>query len=186
MGRKHIDINQERGKRLKSLLSDKKVTQKALAELIGYTPEHISSVINGKKRLTEDAAKAICEKFPGTSEAWLLCKDDYQTVDEAMTAFKGKVGELGDALDNIIIAAAHSFNYLIVSPENGDTNTAFCLQNKEGGVPVPVTPDERVDIYEDIVDYAALLLQKCIRKQKGYPGPILRSVVDFGQRTGKT
>ncbi|WP_297243577.1 helix-turn-helix domain-containing protein [uncultured Flavonifractor sp.] len=186
MGRKHEEIDQNRGKRLKTLIKDKNMTQRAFAEMIGYTPEHISSVINGRKQLTRGVAEVICRKFPDVSKAWLLCTDDYQTVDEAMTAFKGKVGELGDALDNIIIAAAHSFNYLIVSPENGDTNTAFCLQNKEGGVPVPVTPDERVDIYEDIVDYAALLLRKCIRKQKGYPGPILRSVVDFGQRTGKT
>lgn len=59
MGRKRQEINPESGKRLKKWLDSVGLSAKALCEVIGYTPQYISDVITGKKRLTPDLADAI-------------------------------------------------------------------------------------------------------------------------------
>lgn len=81
MPRKHVEINPECGRRLKSILKKNDFTQSELADKIGYKPQHISHVIQGKKRLTPDMAQGIVEKvFPNVLVDYLLCKTDFETI----------------------------------------------------------------------------------------------------------
>lgn len=59
MGRKSIEVNPECGKRLKLWLDYVGLTAKTLCSAINYTPQYISDVINGKKRLTPELAETI-------------------------------------------------------------------------------------------------------------------------------
>lgn len=65
MGRKQLEVNPECGKRLKQWLEYVGITEKTLCSAINYTQQYISSVINGKKRLTPELAKQI-ENMPTT------------------------------------------------------------------------------------------------------------------------
>lgn len=81
MPRKPVEINPECGRRLKSILKKRSFTQAGLADKIGYKPQHISHVIQGKKRLTPDMAQGIVEKvFPDVLVDYLLCKTDFETI----------------------------------------------------------------------------------------------------------
>lgn len=59
MGRKSVEVNPECGKRLKLWLDHVGLTAKTLCSAINYTPQYISDVINGKKRLTPELAEII-------------------------------------------------------------------------------------------------------------------------------
>ena len=79
MGRKKVEINTIRGDRLNKLLAKNGMSQKDLAETIGYTKEHISYIVNGRRNLTDDAAQAIVKLFPPTRFEWLMGYDDFET-----------------------------------------------------------------------------------------------------------
>lgn len=100
MARKILEINPECGKRLKSWLEKCGYTEREVAEAIHYSPQHLSGVITGKKRLTAELAEALerwsKEKQEGAHKndkglvlyedravraEWLLCKDEYMTRD---------------------------------------------------------------------------------------------------------
>lgn len=82
MGRKRTEINPIRGQRLRELLSELDIDQKELAETIGYSPEHISYVINGRRNLTQDAAESIAKAIPGVRVEWLMALDNFRTEKE--------------------------------------------------------------------------------------------------------
>lgn len=78
MARKR-EINQESGMRLKELLTERKVTQERLSEILECSVQHVSLIVNGKRRLTEENAQIIAKQFPPVRSDWLLGKDDYKT-----------------------------------------------------------------------------------------------------------
>lgn len=63
MGRKAVTIDPQKGERLKQLLQEYSVSQKEIAAVLHYSPEQISYIINGKRNLTEPAAKEIIKYF---------------------------------------------------------------------------------------------------------------------------
>lgn len=82
MGRKSVPVNPVRGERLKELLEKHGVSQEELAERIGYSKEHISYIVNGKRNLTADAAEAIANIFKTVSVEWLLGFSPYMNAAE--------------------------------------------------------------------------------------------------------
>lgn len=81
MSRKHIEIDPECGRRLKSLIVKNGISQLYLAGELGYEPQHISNIVRGKRRLTPDLAQEIVYKvFPHINVEWLLCKSDCETI----------------------------------------------------------------------------------------------------------
>lgn len=115
MGRKHTKINAIRGERLKALLEEKGIDQKVFAEKIGYTPEHISYIINGKRNLTQDAAEGIVKIFPEIRVGWLLGYDDYETDDDLLRATaKENLGTVL-AINDLLQFAARYIGYKIDS-----------------------------------------------------------------------
>ena len=61
------------------LLTENGIDQQELADKIGYTKEHISYIINGRRNLTEEAAQAVVKQFPDTRIEWLMGYDDFKT-----------------------------------------------------------------------------------------------------------
>lgn len=82
MGRRKTEINPVRGERLKELLAENNITQKDLAEKIGYSKEHISFVVVGKRNMPEEMAKIISRHFPYVRFEWLMGYDNFKTEDD--------------------------------------------------------------------------------------------------------
>ena len=59
MARKRQQINPESGKRLKKWMDYIGITSQSLCTAINYTPQYISDIVTGKKRLTPDLAILI-------------------------------------------------------------------------------------------------------------------------------
>lgn len=82
--------NVECGTRLKFLLAAVGMSQKEFAEKANYTQQHISQVISGKKRLTEELADKVLEIIelkPPVRKQWLLGIDDFMTLEEKADFF---------------------------------------------------------------------------------------------------
>lgn len=81
MSRKHTAIDPECGRRLKSLLVENGVTQCSFAKKFGYEPQHISNIVTGKRRLTEELAqKIVCEEFSFVNVDWLMHRSEFKTI----------------------------------------------------------------------------------------------------------
>lgn len=73
------ELNKKRGNRLRELITERKVTQCKLSEMIGCTEQHVSYIINGRRTLTESNAETIVKLFPPTRLEWLMGRDDFKT-----------------------------------------------------------------------------------------------------------
>jgi len=62
-------IRRIQGERIKECMRDRNIKSSELAEKLNYTPQHISYVINGKRRLTKDMAISIADYLNKTSPA---------------------------------------------------------------------------------------------------------------------
>ena len=79
MARKRLEINKDSGNRLRQLLQENGLTQQFFAEQVGYTEQHVSLLVTGKRRLTPEAATQITKMFPPVRFEWLMGFDDYKT-----------------------------------------------------------------------------------------------------------
>lgn len=78
-----IEKDKECGRRLKSLLTKRNVTQRSLAKTLNYEPQHISNIVRGERRLTPDLAQRIVDElFPDINVEWLLNRSDCETIAE--------------------------------------------------------------------------------------------------------
>lgn len=110
MGRKKGEINKIRGERLRQLLSERGIDQKDLADKIGYTAEHISYVVNGKRNLTEDAARSIVNLFPPTRFEWLMGYDDYMTMSDLISHHTGNKSDRIDLVFKLLELHGYAIN----------------------------------------------------------------------------
>ena len=95
--------NAECGARLKCLLAAVGMRQKEFAEKANYTQQHISQVISGKKRMTEelaDRALEILETKPPVRKQWLLGIDDFMTLEEKANFFQKEQEAFQNNLDS--------------------------------------------------------------------------------------
>ena len=63
----NLYIRRIQGERIKECMRERNVKSSELAEKLNYTPQHISYVINGKRRLTKDMAISIADYLNKTS-----------------------------------------------------------------------------------------------------------------------
>lgn len=84
MARKKQKINKVRGQNLQTLLNEKKMSQIVLSSKIPYTKEHINSVINGHRNLTDEMARKVLavEEFASESYEWLMDYTKFRTKTE--------------------------------------------------------------------------------------------------------
>ena len=163
MGRKRVEINPERGKRLKELLGDYDMTQQDLASRLGYAKEHLTLMVNRKRNITEEAAEAIIQMFPGTRKEWLLGFDDYKTENDYIGAILGGRRTCRD----LIIQLMEMHGYEIVTdtfdwePVETDKETGkeskrvhYGIRSKKGCVYIGPNEIERIiDEINNFVDF---------------------------------
>ena len=101
MARKKEEINPVSGLRLKSLLATKGITQKDFAAKLGYTEQHISQIIKGKRRLTAEMAHKVAEEFSCRFE-WLMGYDDFETLNERLHAISDADYEIRQSIMKIL------------------------------------------------------------------------------------
>ncbi len=77
MARPKIEINAERGNRLKELIETEGKKQYEFAKIIHISQQALSKIINGKANLTAERAAEIIEKFPDYNYHWLMADPDY-------------------------------------------------------------------------------------------------------------
>lgn len=111
MGRKSVEINPKCGERLSEWLTEAHMTQANLAEKIGYTQQHISNIIRGKKNMTPDFAQLVSEKAPKLINGadficvrtqWLLCMDEFKTEGDRTRSIGEKYVEEDSLIEKLI------------------------------------------------------------------------------------
>ena len=119
MGRKPQEVNPESGKRLKLWLDRMGISAKALCDAINYTPQYISDVITGKKRLTPDLAKAIAnvsgtfrnnktgedfslDDYDKARQEYLLLKDQFMTENDRFDSYEDNRSSRTDLLIQLL------------------------------------------------------------------------------------
>jgi len=188
-----MEINPIRGKRLRSLLEKHNMEQQELANKIGYTKEHISYIVNGKRNLTQEAADAIVKIFPGTRIGWLLGYDDCETNDDAVMARAQEVLDGRDAIIELMRYAANLLGYQfewakMVSgnseegpiEEYNPDEVRFDLM--KGHIQFEITLGEEDNFADELVRYAVFLLEGLIHKKNDtwHPFSIGKEILDNG------
>lgn len=108
MGKKKRILNNESAQRLSDWLSEIDMNQTELADLIGYSQQYISNIMNGKRPMTLDLAQLVSEKTAqGKSQKYdidlkirpqyLLCMDDIKTTEDFETTYIQKSQNVMDA-----------------------------------------------------------------------------------------
>lgn len=89
--RKTTELDVKRGERLKQAIISTGMQQQKFADEIAHvTPVHLSAVVRGKRRLTEQLAALVADAA-GVRKEWLLCKDDFRTEAEKEEAEKSEI-----------------------------------------------------------------------------------------------
>lgn len=70
-----------------------------IAEKAGYTPEYLSRLISGERRVSDEAARNLALVL-GVREEYLICKDDYIT-DEDYQKVLDTTNSIGKAISQV-------------------------------------------------------------------------------------
>lgn len=168
MARKAVQINTMCGKRLSELLTERNMKSSELAKIIGYTPQHISYIINSKRNLTKEAAEDIAAVFDVRPE-WLLGLSDYKTDKDVVSTFVAQTLTLADAASDMIKAAASNLGYSIGYPnkKSRDTNgISFYLIKNDAKV--AIGKNDAAKLFGEIMQITEYALNRLIdSKTKG-------------------
>ena len=110
MSRPRVKINPKRGKNLKELCADEKISQAELAKKIFVSQQTISKIINGTATLTEQMARAITEKFPKYRIEWLLGYDSFKTIDDYISSIVSGQTEIQSIIERLM--ALHGYRVI--------------------------------------------------------------------------
>lgn len=174
MPRKKIEINPECGLRLKWLLRESGIKQIELAKKLNYEPQHVSSIITGKKRLTPETAYQVANMFHVRAE-WLLCQDDYRTQEDKESASK-KVWEEEQRTSafyhNIFCCFIEGLEdmrgYGLNTGESDSLIGEYIAVTNAIGDSVGAIPAESFRrLRTEVEDYASYLVQRIIKTEMG-------------------
>lgn len=144
------ELNKKCGERLKQAILSTGTSQKDFAENITHvTPVHLSAVIRGKRKLTEQLA-ALAADAAGVRKEWLLCEDDFKTEAEKEEAEQREIlrpdGPIMTAillrkiLDRMVSNAAKEYG---LSPEK-------------------ISENRRAGVFVEVGHYADYLIERVI------------------------
>lgn len=113
MGRKKEEINPKSGERLKKVISESGMTQSQFADWLGYTEQHLSLIVTGKRRLTPETAQRIAEEYPPIQRDWLMGYSKYRTNAERAKAQLQKCMDEAEALYEPmkLLAGLHGYEF---------------------------------------------------------------------------
>ena len=134
MGRKTVEINPEMGKRLSKWLSDIHMTQSELANELGYTQQHISNIITGKKNISVEFAQSVSQRtkkpvynedgtligYDTVNPQWLLCLSDFRSDAEKLTLAFQEVEHETEYLHAGLVCFASLSGYQVTIPSRED------------------------------------------------------------------
>lgn len=172
MSRKPVEINQECGLRLRLLLRERNITQKDLAARLGCEPQHISNIVLGKRRLTEDSVYRITsEVFPDVRPEWLLCRDDFKTEEEKALAARAAweegitTGRLYDQAFRLFIDGIEDKSGYGLHSQGGDIliGEYIVVTDKTGKAVGAVPAEDFNKMREELEHYASYLVSLLVK-----------------------
>lgn len=169
------ELNPEHGKRLNECLNSKKMSQKEFAEKSGYTKQYISYIVTGKKNISSESAE-IFSNILQVRKEYLLCKDNYKTLEDMFSDELNNVKKEEDILRKAVQLMLQVFGISVGEPyvENwsGQEKTDhlcdngimlihqlvhICIDDKE---PLEIPYATLHDYVERIIEYAGFQAEK--------------------------
>ena len=181
MARKKSEVNTEerdalrklRGDNLRKVLSSHGMSQSTLADKIGYTPEHVSYIVNGIRNLTLEAAEKVVDLFPDVRLDWLMGYGGYMNWEEEVAAQSEKIVNSfarNERLENSIKELIECLGYKIqvrlrgIQHEDGviyhDGSVESCRIVSPDGIKEEITYNELQKIIYNIKTFAKCELSK--------------------------
>ena len=178
MSKKRIEINPVRGERLKILLREKRIDQQTPADKIGYSKEHISYVVNGRRNLTEGAARAIIRLFPDIRIEWLMGYDEFKTIHEKNVTPLLQALEKADDESQKLTTGVLSFlsltNYKLRLVEKDGNSVSDLLKQvhdfaiiEHESQQISLSISEFNNLENEILDYIQLRMKYLFRQKEG-------------------
>lgn len=193
MARKQTEVNPICGERLRSLLEKYGMEQQELANRIGYTKEHISYIVNGKRRLTQEAAEAIVKLFPETRVGWLLGYEEHETDHDIILETANEFVSTEDAIIKLMGFAAKLLGYQLrwpdtVSEGKGEEEVQEYAPDEvrfdliKGHNKFEITLAEDRIFRDELTRYAVFLLEGLIHQKNDtwHPFAITKELLDNG------
>ena len=170
------------GKRLKKILKENGLNQNELADYLHYSPNHISMIVTGKRRLTPDIAYFVCSLIPGIRAEYLLCLDDWKTWDDVPEEYYSsqinKAWDSTDAAEELLEKLGYIFewtgNAKMIDKDYADDEMPEYDRNDpcayrlivDGTEKGLCSSNQRESLIESITDYAEFEVKKLLSKVK--------------------
>lgn len=162
MGRKKLEPTPIRAARLKILREREGKSQAEFAVMVGYQDQRqISDMEREKRRVSDDACKAIIHAFPEYRLGWLMGNDGIMTHTDAVNWVKKEVQKQEDALASALaeLFIAKDIELRTVTTDDGE-QIAHLVKD---GISVQLT-NEMVDAFtSEISDFFDYLIFKLVR-----------------------
>ena len=194
MPRKQTEINPIRGKRLRSLLEKYGMEQQELANKLGYTKEHISYIINGKRNLTQEAAETIVKIFPETRIGWLLGYEEHETNDDIILEVANEFVDVEEAIIKLFRFSAKLLGYRFKCSDtdcnvgDGEAVVQEYDPNEvlydllKGQTRFEITMAENCYFRDELTRYAVFLIEGIIHQKRDtwHPYSITKEIFENG------
>ena len=164
MSQKYINPT---GQRIKAAVKAANITQKELARKLGYSPNYISQIVCGTRRLPTEMAKKIAS-VTGVRAVYLLGNDDFMKTQDLVDYILDEI-ESKRVTGRYVIAflsciarqcGAKSLRYEASKPGGPSAaNEGFFIVEMDSGT-ARIPEAETSDMIEDLLEIAEALLQR--------------------------
>lgn len=179
---------------MRSLLEKYGMEQQELANKIGYTKEHVSYIVNGKRNLTQEAAEAIIRIFPKTRIGWLLGYEELETDDDILLEAANEFVITEEAIIKLMRFAAKLLGYRLKWSDSAcrEGDEGGCIQEYDprevrfdltkGHNKFVITAGEERNFRDNLTRYAVFLLEGLIHEKKDtwHPFALTKELLDDG------
>lgn len=174
MARKKGEINPVCGRHLRELIKEKGESNISIANKFGYTPEHISQIIRGHKRLTESFAEALSREYPDYSIEYLLGIREYKSESHLISELIRTEAKESKYLFTGLSAFATLTGYLIYPPQLetdcSDIAKAIMVEKRgyeirKDGQTVELNFDDFRQFENEVCDFVELKLKHLLQEK---------------------
>lgn len=156
-----------------------------IAKLAGYSPEYLSRLVSGERRVSDEAAHNLAPAL-GVREEYLLLKDDYMTMDDYVKALS-ETNNIGILISQL--AMKHRYitteTTSLISSEEELNNSihSFIIQHQYSyGEPhyiinlsnnkfITINDEQFKTLCNDISDFVEFKFSKLFSQNKQYDVP---------------
>lgn len=153
-----------------------------IAKSAGYSPEYLSRLISGERRLSNEAAHNLAPVL-GVREEYLLLKDDYMTMDDYTSALS-ETNNIGILISQIALRhkyiTTETISLLLSDEKLNEPIRSFLIQNRYVyGKPhyiinlnsnkyISIDDEHFKTLCNDISDYIEFKISKLFSNSKQY------------------